>query len=80
MQRALEKRSRIDGNQWTSHEISRFWASSTSFARARLKSPQMNELQRLVASLVLGLVDLIFRSPLLDVLFERFATREQARL
>lgn len=40
----------------------------------------MNELQRLVASLVLGLVDLIFRSPLLDVLFERFATREQARL
>ena len=48
-------------------------------ARERLKSPQMNELQRLVASLVLGLVDAIFKSPILDLLFKNFATREQAR-
>ncbi|CAK9068200.1 unnamed protein product [Durusdinium trenchii] len=42
-----------------------------------VKSPKMNDLQRLVATLILGLVDLIFRSPILDMAFESFATKEQ---
>lgn len=41
-----------------------------------LKSPSMGGLQKWFAGLVLGLVDAIFKSPILDFLFERFATAD----
>lgn len=42
-----------------------------------VKSPKMNDLQRFFAKLALGLVDLIFRSPILDAAFKSFANKEQ---
>jgi len=42
-----------------------------------IKSPKMNDFQRAVATFALSVIDLLFKSPLLEMAFNSFATKDQ---